>query len=125
MIEYVKLHKLYSRVVNETFYPEVPAGWEPLLEDFLESINEAAKEFQHGSIKVVQIKPRLGYMRVYIDYKLPEEQIVDLEKIASRYEKLSLKVCSSCGSIDNPIHKNVGFPKNAVCEKCYGDNNGD
>ena len=114
-----KLYEMHSRVIDKSFYPEIDFGWEHLVEDFIQEIDEAAKDFKNGSVHISQIKEKFGGMRIYVDYVLPDEEILEFEKIVSKYEHLSLKTCTMCSAEDKIMHKRRGYWDLVICEECY------
>lgn len=108
-----------DKVLSNTFHTSTPQGWDCLVEDFLEEINEAAKDYTSNTVIVSEIKEKFGGMRIYVDYHLPDEQILEMEKIVSKYEHLSLKTCTMCGCEDHQMHKRRGYWDIVVCEECY------
>ena len=119
MMDGVGLYKKYNKVLTGPLYPEVSDGWGLLVEDFLQEMQLAAACFADGSVVVSDIKEKFGGMRIYVEYHLPDEQIVELEHIVSKYEKLSSRTCSVCGDEDHKMHKRRGYWEEIVCEACY------
>ncbi len=113
------IYKKYSKVLSKPIYPETAEGWDALVEDFIEEMNEAAANFKSKSITIIDIKEKFGGLRIYVDYNLPSEQISDLEKIVSKYEHLSLKTCSYCGQEYKQMHKRKGYWDIVCCEECF------
>ena len=123
MIKIEDLFKKYNRVLCKTFYPETCKGWDHLVEDCIEELNTAASAYKNNAITVTNIKEKFGGMRIYVDYDLPDEQIVEIERIVSKYEHLSLKTCTICSSEENQMHPRRGYWDMVICENCYKDHN--
>jgi len=119
MIDGEKLYQKYKNVLHGPLYAEVSDGWDGLVEDFVEELSTASKDFRDGSVTISQIKEKFGGMRIYVDYDLPSEQISDLEKIVVKYEKFSLKTCSVCGIEERQMHKRNGYWDIVICEECH------
>lgn len=113
------IYKKYSRVLCKPIYPETAEGWDALVEDFIQEMNEAACAFRNKSITIIDIKEKFGGLRIYVDYDLPSEQISELERIVSKYEHLSLKTCSYCGEENKQMHKRMGYWDIVICQDCY------
>lgn len=125
MIDGDKLYKKYSNVLNGPLYAEISEGWEGLVEDFVEEISEASRDFKQGAVTISQIKEKFGGMRIYVDYDLPSEQISDLEKIVIKYEKFSWRTCEVCSACDIVLHKRYAYWEQVICEECYQKANGE
>ena len=119
MFDGVDLYKKYSKVLNGPLYPEIADGWSSLVEDFLEEMQNASGCYREGTVLVSDIKEKFGGMRIYVEYHLPSEDITDFEKIVSKYEKLSIRTCSSCGDEQHKMHERKGYWDIVICESCY------
>lgn len=119
MFDGVDLYKKYPRILNGPLYPEVADGWLELVDCFLNDLQEASSCYKEGSVLVCDIKEKFGGMRIYVEYHLPDEQIVDLEHIVSKYEKLSVRTCCCCGDEDHKLHERRGYWDMVICESCY------
>lgn len=128
MIDGVNLYRKYQRVLRGPLYAEVADGWAALVDDFLDEIQQASSCYKEGSVIVSDIKEKFGGMRIYVEYNLPDESIVDLEHIVSKYEKLSNRTCCCCGDEEHRMHERLGYWDMVICEEChskhFGDNNG-
>lgn len=113
------MDKKYNRVLSKTFFAEIPAGWEVLVKDFIEEIYCASKEYKKNAIKISDIKEKFGGMRIYVDYSLPDEQILEMEKIVSKYEHLSLKTCTICAGEEKQMHTRRGYWDSVLCLDCF------
>ena len=71
---------------------ECGSGWYAILDAALSELSDL-----DSSITVVQIKEKLGGLRIYIDCKDPETTR-KAYKVLYNAEKLSYKVCESCGT---------------------------
>jgi hypothetical protein len=114
-----KLLEMHPRVIDHSFFPQIDLGWEHLVEEFIEEIDEAAKQFKDGSVYVTDIKEKFGGMRIYVEYDLPDQEILEFEKIVSKYEHLSLKTCTVCSSEEKQMHKRRGYWDIVICEECF------
>lgn len=112
-----ELYKKYSKLFYEEPYVECPEGWYEIIDELTEQIYNASREFVDGSVKVAYIKEKFGGLRYYVDYDLPDEQIVELEQIVRKWEKLSYKICIICGTEENvkPVKK---YWENPICYNC-------
>ena len=119
MFDGVGLYKRFPSVLSGPIYPEVADGWTSLVEDFLDEMEQASRSFKEGAILVTDIKEKFGAMRIYVEYHLRDEDIVDLEKIVSKYEKLSARTCSYCGDEDHKMHERRGYWDVIICEECF------
>lgn len=89
----------------------VPRGWVPLVEDLVKELNSVPAEY-----KILQIKQKFGYLRVYIDNWSSD----DLSDIITKYESRSARICSSCGR-DGEIRSNMYI--NVLCDSCFEEVN--
>ncbi len=112
-----KIYKTYRRLFKKSVYIECSCGWNNLIEEFIKELYEVSKQFKRNAIKVTDIKEKFGGMRCYVEYKLPDEQIVEIEQIVGKYEKHSHYVCCSCGSEEHvtPAKRYWELP---YCQNC-------
>jgi hypothetical protein len=122
-----QLYDKYSRMFYNPIYLECDGGWNGLIEDFVEELYTASLPYRKDCVKISGIKEKFGAMRIYVDYHLPSEEILEFEKIVTKFEYLSRITCTIC-SDEGHIHRRRGYWDPIVCEGCYnkhyGDNNG-
>jgi hypothetical protein len=121
-----ELYNKFSRVFYNPIYIECD-GWDRLIEDFVEELHAASLSYRDSCVKISGIKEKFGAMRIYVDYDLPGEEILEFEKIVSKFEYLSRITCIVCAD-EGHIHKRRGYWDPVMCETCHGklikDNNG-
>lgn len=109
----------YGKIFTDIPYIECDSGWYSIIEDLSSELNEAAKQYAHGSITVVQIKEKFGGLRYYVNYidGLPQEDIFEIEQIICKYENLSHKTCQRCGE-QGEICARTAYWVSTLCKKC-------
>ncbi len=111
------LYAKYGRMFYQTPYIECPDGWHEIIEGLTEELYSASLQFKEDGIKVSQIKEKFGGLRYYVDYDLPDEQIVEVEQIIRKWEKFSYKICADCGSEENVVQSKK-YWESTLCTDC-------
>lgn len=118
-----KLYDKYSRIFCNIPIIKCPEGWREVLEGLLDSVYTASMQFKKGSINIAAIKEKYGGMRIYVSYSLPADQIVELEQIVIKWEKLSYRVCMYCGT-DRDVKITRNYMDHTICTKCKEEHDG-
>ena len=102
-----------NREINtpyELFGIECGKGWMSLIQPILDYIKEYnAKVSTDEKIEILQIKEKMGTLRIYLD-NAPEE----LLKMVDDAERDSGNICELCGS-----RENVGKTSGYIMTMCY------
>lgn len=114
------LFQKYPKLFHNEIYVECPSGWDTLIKECIEEIAEASIQFKDECVKVSYIKEKFGYARISVDYDLPESQILQMEEIVRKYEKISQKTCYICGS-ETDIKITKHYWEMSTCRKCKGE----
>lgn len=100
--------------------PETGSGWNRVLSDALDRIAKAI-EFSRGSISIVQIKEKLGELRIYYDERgLTRRERSAVEVGVSLAEARSRVTCETCGSKGTIRSSNSGW----IHASCDAHSNG-
>jgi hypothetical protein len=89
--KYAFLHHPQSKVLMERGI-ECDNGWLPLLEDLFLRMENIVKKQNLINFWVVQIKEKLGDLRVYC-----ENASSEMDNLIREYEEKSLETCELCG----------------------------
>ena len=117
------LYTKYNRLFYKIPLVNCPKGWQEIVEELIEELYTISLQFKDGSIKVCQIKEKLGGLRCSVDYNLPGNQIFEIEQAILKWEKYSYKICTECGSIENIIMAKNCL-QNTICVKCKEEHDG-
>lgn len=87
-------------------------GWYPLLDRLFNDIDVIRLEDDLTGIKVLQVKQKLGELRVYVQYD--NDRIIDrIQQAAAE----ALETCEGCGGSSPGIRSIGGYVTNA-CDLC-------
>lgn len=79
--------------------PSVSDGWRGIIEKAIERMAAAVRAHPRGSLTIVQIKEKLGGLRIYYDAgRLPAETIAKIEEAIDLAEARAACTCDVCGS---------------------------
>jgi len=121
-----KLYDRYRRIFKKQIHIDHHPGWYPIIEYLTHDLYELSLEYSEGSINVECVRDKMGGLRYYVEYHLPDEEIMEIEKLIRKYEKQSLKTCEECGESGSMCSPKI-FWFVTLCAKCrerYGDING-
>lgn len=108
MITTQQIHNKFKHKL-ENIYFECEEGWNQLIYNFLEQLDKIDPE---NKIKILQIKQKLGGIRLYINDELNRQEPYDLEL---KYEKESYTICEICGELGKLI--NISGYFQTLCNK--------
>lgn len=75
------------------------AGWSRLLEEAFDAVEKTLAEHPGASVRIVQIKEKLGALTVYFrESGLPSESADRLQETMGSVRFRSLRVCEICGA---------------------------
>lgn len=97
---YTDIKTKYPSILREISEFDVKEGWFDLVADMLKEINLIANVNPEKDIKIVQIKQKLGELRVYVNgiingsitYNIP-----DISDIIKKYVNIASITCEDCG----------------------------
>jgi hypothetical protein len=104
---------LFRRVVHgremTTGYPTVEAGWRGLIETAVTRIDNAVAGFPPGCLSIVQIKEKLGGLRIYCHCQdLPEDVVCLVREAVDLAEARAACTCEICG-MEGQLHDRAGW----------------
>jgi hypothetical protein len=104
---------LFRRVVHgrevTTGYPAVEAGWRSLIETAVMRIDSAVAGFPPGCLSIVQIKEKLGGLRIYCHCQdLPDDVLCLVREAVDLAEARAACTCEICG-MEGQLHDRAGW----------------
>ena len=101
-------------------HSSLPGGWDQLVFELFHDIDRLLSDAQASSFETLQVKEKLGRLRVHIRYRGaldeegdPESRLIKLIDTAS-YQSES--VCQICGRLSRSSHRPL--MRNGACETC-------
>ena len=90
-------------------YPSVGDGWQLLVEKAIERIHAATASVPPHSITIVQIKEKLGGLRIYADWRgLPDDVAAKVQEAIELAEARAECTCETCGA-SGRLHNDGGW----------------
>ena len=115
-----KMHNKYPKFkLNELKWGfEISECWNYIIE-------EVCDKLSNYSVKIVQVKQKMGDLVIYIDKneEMNNNDKEEINKIIEDAVKKAESTCENCGSINKTVSlRNENFIEN-LCDKCYGSDN--
>lgn len=92
---------------------ECDDGWQKLIEDLCEELNEHFIKYPNPDFRVAQVKSKFGGLRFYVQNE--GEKYEEINSIIRKYEDMSYHTCEYCGA-DNAIQ--IGRWVMTLCPSC-------